>query len=187
MSAFFKYTKYLLKHKWYVFKAGRKLKVPFLRLLLHDISKFRPSEFFAYMNQFYGKVLDPHDIKKFRREYKFDKAWLLHQKRNPHHYQYWTLIKDTGELVHIQIPQVVLREMVADWMGAGMAIHGKDDLNDWFIMRESKIKESMHLHSFYRLCLILHEVGVTTNEYVWMSKLSEELEISMDVLMGITK
>ena len=26
----------------------------------------------------------------------FDSAWLLHQKRNAHHWQYWVLLEDEG-------------------------------------------------------------------------------------------
>ena len=38
------YGKYLGKHKYYVYKAGRKMDVPRIKLLKHDLSKFRPSE-----------------------------------------------------------------------------------------------------------------------------------------------
>jgi len=50
---YLKYLKYILKHKWYVmiecFKNGL-----IWRGLMHDLSKFLPSEFIPYANFFYG-------------------------------------------------------------------------------------------------------------------------------------
>src|SRR3972149_1962592 len=90
---------YLLRHKWYVmiecFKVGL-----FWRGIRHDISKFLPDEFIPYANFFYKKA------DKMKRDgtgyYKptdtgdkaFDFAWLLHQKRNRHHWQWYLLPED---------------------------------------------------------------------------------------------
>jgi hypothetical protein len=51
----------------------------------------------------------------------FDFAWLLHQKRNKHHWQWWTLPEDEGGLVLLEIREPYLTEMICDWKGAGMA------------------------------------------------------------------
>jgi len=85
-------TKYLwqvLRHKWFVFLECCKLGVPWLGVT-HDLSKFRPSEFFPYARYFRGGKSpndEPHGID-------FDYAWLNHQKRNKHHWQYWILMND---------------------------------------------------------------------------------------------
>ena len=101
----FKYLKYVLRHKWFVFIECCKMGYPFLGLI-HDWSKFRPSEFLPYAEHFYGKDSHHKDgshqqkgIKTGRDEtgyYKptdtgdkaFDFAWLLHQKRNRHRWQW---------------------------------------------------------------------------------------------------
>ena len=44
-----KYLCYVLRHKWYVFIECCKLGIP-VRGLVHDLSKFRPSEWFPYAN-----------------------------------------------------------------------------------------------------------------------------------------
>jgi len=56
MFRVFRYLKYLIRHKWFVFRAGLKLKVSIWRLLIHDWTKFLPSEFFPYLRKFYGPV-----------------------------------------------------------------------------------------------------------------------------------
>lgn len=77
----------------------------------HDHSKWGTSEYDQYDNYFYGG----------NRSYKvvldFDYAWLHHQHRNPHHWQYWVLINDDPEegLRPMPIPMVYIYEMIADW------------------------------------------------------------------------
>jgi hypothetical protein len=127
-----KYLKYLLKHKWYVYRAGRKYGVGYLQLFIHDWSKFLPSEWFPYVEYFYG-------TKDGWTKHSFQMAWNYHQKRQPHHWQYWLLTKDTGEIIPLPIPEKYVREMVADWDGAGMAISGKSDTKEWYLKNRNTI------------------------------------------------
>lgn len=57
----------------------------------HDKSKDEEDEYNAYDEYFYGN----------NRSYKvvqdYEKAWLIHIHRNPHHWQYWILIHDDME------------------------------------------------------------------------------------------
>lgn len=133
---YFKYTWYLIKHKWFV--AIECIKMGLIwRGIVHDVSKLYASEFFAYANYFYAKppcmgvrlkkILD-----------KFDCAWLRHQHRNKHHWQHWVLLNDDGNTVVVPMPKRYVKEMVADWIGAGRAIKGrgtpKDEVVDWYIL-----------------------------------------------------
>jgi Family of unknown function (DUF5662) len=43
-----------VRHKRFVYQAGRRLGVARWRLVVHDLSKFRPSEFVPYGRFFYG-------------------------------------------------------------------------------------------------------------------------------------
>lgn len=54
MSKHLSYLSYVLGHKWHVFIECCKLGVPWLGII-HDWSKFLPSEWFPYVNWFYGK------------------------------------------------------------------------------------------------------------------------------------
>ncbi len=147
-----KYLKYIIKHKWYVFIECCKLGIP-IRGLLHDLSKFRPSEWLPYARYFYGdypswdkmKFLNTgYPFKKTKEgvERSFDAAWNHHQKRNKHHWQYWILRNDNGDYSFLEMPLKYKKEMLADWRGAGRAIKGKDETKEWYI--ENRDKMALH-------------------------------------------
>lgn len=144
-----KYLRYLLRHKWFVFLAGLTTKVPFWRLVIHDWSKFLPCEWFPYVEKFYGSwrsraEKNPSD---FLIHLRFDYAWLHHQHSNLHHWQHWILRNDDGSEEVMEMPENFVREMVADWMGAGRAITGKWEAAEWYLRNNAAIK----LHSYSRL------------------------------------
>ena len=130
MSACLRYLTYLFKHKFYVFVEACKLGIP-LQGLLHDVSKLYPEEFVPYANYFYGK--DEKDEEAFRA------AWLHHQHRNPHHWQYWVLRNDDGTVNVLDMPLNYRKEMLADWRGAGKAINGFDDTAKWYLINRYKM------------------------------------------------
>lgn len=76
---------------------------------LHDVSKYNEDEFVPYCNHFYPADGFEND------EEAFDYAWLLHQKRNPHHWQYWVLVRDSGDLVAMDMPTHEIANMLCDW------------------------------------------------------------------------
>jgi hypothetical protein len=133
-----RYLNYVLKHKWFVFVAGLKTSAPIWRLIIHDYTKFSRAEWTPYVNRFFGgrtgiedKELDPQAFKQ---------AWNHHWSHNPHHWEYW-LVPPSG--AHM-MPDHFMREMVADWMGAGRAITGNwDELPSWY----NSTKEKRVLHS----------------------------------------
>lgn len=155
MIKYIKYLNYVLRHKWYVmiecFKRGL-----VWRGLMHDLSKFLPSEFIPYANYFYGKK--DSDIGRCRNStgyYKpidtgdksFDFAWLLHQKRNRHHWQWWILLTDEEGIKIFEIPEPYLTEMICDWVGAGKAQGHFSPKNDpyqetrkWYIANGNKMQ-----------------------------------------------
>jgi len=144
-----RYLSYLIRHKWFVFVAGLRVgRIPLWRLVIHDWSKFMPSEWFPYVDYFYGDY-PPWDLAKLWPGYggrtkesvalSFDRAWLHHQHHNPHHWQHWILRNDDGSTKPLAIPVHFAREMVADWMGAGRAITGKWDAANWYLKNRDKI------------------------------------------------
>jgi hypothetical protein len=125
---YIKYFNYIIRHKWYVmiecFKVGL-----YWRGIVHDLSKFLPSEFIPYANYFYGNYytvrdLSGYDINGLKRkkiEKDFNFAWLLHQKRNKHHWQWWILSEDEGGVKILEIKYPYNLEIICDWIGAGKA------------------------------------------------------------------
>jgi len=131
-----------------VFVYSLKLKVPLYLAFLHDISKFYPVEFFAYANNFYNKDGTKRKIRDESGAYdtnaqsdKFKLAWIHHQ-RNKHHWQAWCNIGDNGFITTIDIPEKYIREMIADWCGAGMCVSGEATPVFWYNKNYSKMKLS---------------------------------------------
>ncbi len=138
------YLSYVLRHKWYVALGGLIFGASWWRIVKHDWTKFLPSEWFPYVDHFYGgrDVKRPHG----RGIVSFDRAWLHHLHWNDHHWQHWVLLNDDGTTEVLPMPDASIREMVADWYGAGYAIHGTDDLDEWY----EKSKTKMRLHQSTR-------------------------------------
>ena len=131
-----KYFWLTIKHKWFVFLAGLKTGAPIWRLMIHDWTKFLPSELPHYQRQFFGKADDP---------WGFISCWLHHQNHNPHHWEYW--IPRTGhnrglppfpDGEPVPMPEWAIREMVADWMGASRVYEGKwPKPGEWVWLKKS--------------------------------------------------
>lgn len=137
MSKHLRYLRYVVIHKWFVLGACWRRGLIW-QGIVHDWSKFLPSEWFPYADFFYGykptaaereqarRVLghDP-DPSNDERRLAFNAAWLKHQHRSPHHWQHWVLRNDDGTTVVLPMPHRYLLEMLCDWDGAGRAITGK--------------------------------------------------------------
>lgn len=89
MRRHWSYLKYVLRHKWYVFWACMEHGVPIWIAILHDWDKFLPDEWFPYARTFYK----PNGEKQYVESVEFANAWMLHQHRNKHHWQYWVWLR----------------------------------------------------------------------------------------------
>jgi len=145
MRAHLSYLKYVIRHKWYVFLECYKLGIPVLGIV-HDWSKFLPSEWFPYVRSFYNPDGTPRHVRDETGYYDphkisgdFDLAWLHHQHWNKHHWQYWSLVQDEDEDKLLPMPDRYRREMLADWRGAGRA-QGKTNTRAWYEKNQHKIK-----------------------------------------------
>lgn len=115
MNKYLAHLKTITKHKLYVgyycFKCGQ-----YKRGLLHDNSKFGPTEFFTSARYFQGDS-SPIDAEKREKEYSL--AWQHHKGHNPHHWEYWLDELGTRKNKPIKMPWPYLVEMMCDWIGAG--------------------------------------------------------------------
>ena len=134
----------ILKHKYWVMYY-----CCFARLywqgIVHDLSKFSPTEFLESV-RYYNGYVSPIEARK--KKWGYSKAWLHHRGRNKHHYEFWTDNYDKG-VTTIRMPYEYALEMVCDFLGAGRAYYGKDftpkkELEYW----ENKKKDSpdMKIH-----------------------------------------
>jgi hypothetical protein len=161
---YIKYLKYVVKHKWFVavecFKVGL-----YWRGLTHDWHKFLPSEWFPYTEFFYGKKAKP--VRDNTGYYKptdtgdtsFDFAWLLHQKRADHHYQWWLLPEDDGGMKILPMSPKARLEMTCDWCGASKAQgHGGwSGVKTWYEKNKHKMRFAPETKDWIESCLMNHD------------------------------
>ena len=115
-----KHTKLVLTHKWYVFIYCTKLGLPW-RGLVHDMSKFSPTEFCESVKYYDGKI-SPITVCKGKNGY--SEAWLHHKGRNKHHTHYW--VDETAIEKTPIIPYKYVAEMICDKLSASKVYNGKD-------------------------------------------------------------
>ena len=139
---YWKYLKVVLKHKWFVFIECRKLGIPWLGII-HDLSKFLPSEFIPYARYFYGPYPKDDKLKPVSVVDEFNLAWLHHQHRNKHHWQRWIVTMDSArgsdKRLPLPMPDRYRKEMLADWRGAGRA-YGNPDTTKWYLENRGQIQ-----------------------------------------------
>ena len=110
----------ITRHKWVVFKLCCKVGQPW-RGLVHDLSKYSPTEFWEGVKYFNGKHSPITDAKKDKG---YSQAWLHHKGRNKHHTDYWVDLSAPDKTPIIPYQYVV--EMLCDKLAAGMVYKGKD-------------------------------------------------------------
>lgn len=105
--------------KWvmfFCFKIGL-----YKRGLLHDLSKYSPTEFLESAKYYQGHR-SPIDACKEKNGYSM--AWFHHRGRNKHHWEFWVDGLQEG-MKPVLMPYEFAAEMVCDFLGAGRAYMGK--------------------------------------------------------------
>lgn len=116
----FKHLCLVSRHKWEVFKLCLHAGIP-MRGLVHDLSKFSPSEFWESV-KYYNGSRSPLEVSREKNGYSL--AWLHHKGRNKHHWEYWIDISKNGPKGCI-IPRKYATEMVCDMIAASKVYKGK--------------------------------------------------------------
>lgn len=144
------YDNYLEQHKDSVWKGFEWIQNNIPEVLLpeydyewqirfnHDHSKSKPSEYNAYDAYFYGGNRSAKVVEEF------NKAWLLHIHRNPHHWQYWVLINDdpeNGEII-LDMPHNCIVEMICDWWSFSWRSNNLREIFKWYEERKDYMKLS---------------------------------------------
>lgn len=116
MNKYYAHFCTITKHKYYVMKFCFKSGIP-IRGLLHDLSKYGPTEFCSSARYFQGNR-SPIDAEKAAIGYSI--AWQHHKGHNPHHWEYWIDNVGTKQNTPCKIPYKYVVEMICDWLGAGI-------------------------------------------------------------------
>ncbi|MBP3729185.1 MAG: catalase [Lachnospiraceae bacterium] len=107
----------ILHHRHLVFSHCRRCGL-FWQGLVHDLSKFSPTEFLTGARYFQG-TQSPNDAERRAQGASF--AWMHHKGRNRHHYEYWTDYR-SGEkeprIAAVPMPNRYIIEMLCDRVAA---------------------------------------------------------------------
>ena len=103
------------------------------RGLVHDMSKFSPTELFESSKYYCG---DHSPIEVCRQENGVSNAWLHHKGRNRHHIEYW-MDYDLPE--HPPMPYKFAVECVCDKLAATKTYNGKNYTPDKAIAHWRKV------------------------------------------------
>lgn len=106
-------------HKWVVFKLCCKIGIPW-RGLVHDLSKYSPTEFWESAKYYVGTH---SPIKEARKHQGYSRAWLHHKGRNKHHIEYW--VDEALPERNLMMPYKYAAEMVCDKLAASIIYQGK--------------------------------------------------------------
>ena len=109
-----KHFKLITKHKWVVFKLCCKLRL-FWRGLVHDLSKYSPTEFWESVKYYEG---NRSPIVSCKQDKGYSESWLHHKGRNKHHSEYWVDM-NAPEKTPI-MPYKYTAEMICDKLAAGI-------------------------------------------------------------------
>lgn len=142
------YNEYLEKHRYNVQRGYIWLRTNLPKLfdeqpiasfetcISHDESKYLSDEYSAYDEYFYGGNRLQDVVEAFQR------AWLLHIHRNPHHWQHWVLINDEpddGEIL-IEMPYNYIIEMICDWWSFSWQKGNLSEIFNWYDEHSAYIK-----------------------------------------------
>ena len=130
--------------------------------LVHDLSKYTPTEFIPGM-KFYQGTRSPNEEE--RRIYGYSKPWLHHKGRNKHHFEYWTDYNpQTKKVEPVKMPWNYVVEMFCDRLAASKIYQGKDYNDEHPIMYFQRSKSRRFIHpetsdEIENLLLMLKEKG----------------------------
>ena len=140
----FKHFHTVNKHRFKVFLLCCRVGIP-IQGLLHDLSKYSPTEFFESVKYYQGTYSPIHNCKK---DIGYSNAWLHHKGRNKHHYEYW--YDPTSPNVYPIIPFKYFLEMICDSFAAGQTYQGKNWTKEYQLSYWNKVKDKAILHPKYR-------------------------------------
>ena len=115
------------QHRKMVLKHCIKAGIP-IRGLLHDLSKYSPTEFIPGVLYFQGNR-SPNE--KEREISGYSKAWMHHKGRNRHHFEYWTDYSTvTKKMEAVPMPDIFIFEMFCDRVAASKIYNKEKYTND---------------------------------------------------------
>lgn len=159
----------ILTHKKWVFYYCRKAEIPW-QGLIHDLSKFSPTEFLESIKYWTGTRSPIDECKAANNG--VSAAWLHHKGHNKHHCEYW------NDVVPLRMPKKYLTELICDYFAASRAYLGKDfsyqKENEWW-KKQRPIKQ-MHESDKKILDFVFEKFAASYNPATEEALLKEIIE-----------
>lgn len=152
-------------HKYLVMKGCFKVGL-YMQGLLHDLSKYSPSEFLVGAKYYQGNR-SPNNAE--REDIGYSSAWLHHKGRNKHHYEYWIdySTRDiAGGMAPAPMPVKYVVEMLMDRIAASK-VYNKErytDSSPWEYYAKGRERVPLHPRTkrlLEKLLRMLSERGET--------------------------
>ena len=130
--------------------------------IVHDLSKYSPSEFLVSVRYFQG---DRSPYMKEKELFGYSQGWLHHKGRNKHHWEYWYDMID-GNWIPLPVPYKYLVEMVCDRVAA-CKVYQKEKYTqssalEYYLSRNDRLY--MHPDTAEQLEAILREIAQNGEE-----------------------
>lgn len=112
--------------------------------LLHDLSKYSPTEFIQGAKYYVG-TRSPNELE--REDLGYSLAWMHHKGRNRHHFEYWTDYNPkTKQQEPVKMPLKYVAEMFCDRVAASKIYQGENYTQDkplrYFL--KGKVRRKIH-------------------------------------------
>lgn len=148
--------------RWYCFKSGL-----FWQGLVHDLSKYSPTEFWESVRYYQG---DRSPIAACKEDRGVSMGWFHHRGRNRHHWEYWVDDFDKGVIPKL-MPEKYALEMLCDFMAAARAYNGNhyspyDECN-WWERKSKEVVSVMHPVVRYFIDDCMDDITKLGEDYVF--------------------
>lgn len=159
-----KHFKTITQHKLLVLKGCFYVEL-YWQGLVHDLSKYMPSEFMVGAKYYQG-TQSPNNAE--RMDIGYSSAWLHHKGRNKHHYEYWIdySVDPSEGIVGLKMPGKYVIEMFMDRIAASKTYMGKDYSDQhplqYYERGAARLGKMIHPETaalLHRLLLMLAEKG----------------------------
>lgn len=163
-----KHFKTITYHKYLVMKGCFKVGL-YKQGLLHDLSKYSPSEFLVGAKYYQGNR-SPNNAE--REDIGYSSAWLHHKGRNKHHYEYWIdySTRDiAGGMAPAPMPVKYVVEMLMDRIAASK-VYNKErytDSSPWEYYAKGREKVPLHPETKKLLEKLLHMLSEKGEAYTF--------------------
>ena len=140
-----KHFKTVTYHRYLVMKGCFKVGL-YKQGLLHDLSKYSPSEFLVGAKYYQGNR-SPNNAE--REAIGYSSAWLHHKGRNRHHYEYWidySTKEIAGGMAPAPMPVKYVAEMLMDRIAACKVYNGAQYTDAAPLAYYSKGRENAFIH-----------------------------------------